>query len=59
MTIDKRIDARGRVTLLPAGMIDVSASAVLHEAIAAVSDDVPQLVLDFKDVTYITSSGLR
>ena len=59
MTIDKRTDAQGCVTLLPAGMIDYNASALLHEAIAAVPDDVPELVLDFRDVIYITSSGLR
>ena len=41
------------------GRIDVNTSPQLREQIAAVDPSVTQLILDFRDVNYISSAGLR
>ena len=47
------------LTITISGRIDTTTSPELREEIAKVPDDVKRLVLDFKDVEYISSAGLR
>lgn len=58
MTIEKWDDLKGGVTLCLGGRIDTNNSGQLRQAVA----DVPlsaRLTLDFRNVPYISSSGLR
>ena len=59
MNIEKREDPKGTVTLRLSGRIDTNTSAQLRAAIIEVPVDIGRLVLDFSDVPYITSAGLR
>ena len=59
MNIDTWDDLKGNVTLRLSGRIDTNTSNQLKTAIADVSSDVGRLVLDFSNVPYITSAGLR
>ena len=59
MNIEKWDDLKGTITLHLVGRIDTNTSAQLRDAIADVPTDVGRLVLDFRDVPYITSAGLR
>ena len=47
------------LTLTISGRIDTTTAPELREAIAKVPEDVKRLVLDFSDVEYISSAGLR
>ena len=59
MNIEKREDPKGTVTLRLSGRIDTNTSPQLRAAIIEVPVDIGRLVLDFSDVPYITSAGLR
>ena len=41
------------------GRLDVSTSPELRKKIAEISEAVTRLVMDFRDVTYVSSAGLR
>jgi len=47
------------VTLTLSGMLDVKIAAKLEAEIMSELADTNKLLLDFKDVTYVSSSGLR
>ena len=56
----KRVDEPdGSVKLFLTGRIDMDNAGELREAINAVPQDIVKLVLDFSDVPYISSAGLR
>ena len=57
--IIERTQKENELTLAISGRIDTTTSPELREEIAKVPDDTARLVLDFKDVTYISSAGLR
>jgi fatty-acyl-CoA synthase len=59
LNIEKREDLKGNITLHLSGRIDTTTSAQLRTAITGIPGDVGRLVLDFRDVPYITSAGLR
>lgn len=59
MRIQTEHNERGEWILTPSGRIDNTTSETLREAIAAVPADMTQLVIDFRDVVYISSAGLR
>ena len=59
MIIETQINDRGEWTLVLSGKIDVTTVEELREAIASVPTDAAGLTLDFRDVTYIGSAGLR
>jgi anti-anti-sigma factor len=51
---------QGFVTIRPAGSLDSNTSTSLEEHIAAITKSKPHaLVLDLKDLTYISSAGIR
>ena len=54
---EKKID--GMVVLEIDGSIDTNTSPILRERIASIPDDAKKVTLDFKDVQYISSAGLR
>ena len=47
------------VKLYIQGRLDVNNSPVLRKEIAEIGDDTTRLIMDFRDVTYISSAGLR
>ena len=59
MIVDKsRVDGGGlRISI--AGRIDTTTSPQLRAEITAIPPDVKKVVLDFSDVSYISSSGIR
>ena len=57
--IIERTQKENELTLAISGRIDTTTSPELREEIAKVPDDTARLVLDFKDVAYISSAGLR
>lgn len=57
--IIEKTQAGNEWMLAISGRIDTTTSPELREEIAKVPDDVARLVLDFKDVAYISSAGLR
>ena len=57
--IIERTQTENGITLSISGRIDTTTSPELREEIAKVPDDTARLVLDFKDVAYISSAGLR
>lgn len=60
MNIEKR-EENGVVILEPAGRLDSNTAPLLDQEIGAVEygDDGSHLLVDFKDVEYISSAGLR
>lgn len=54
---EKRTDEG--VVVFVSGEIDTNSSPMLREKIAAIPDDIEKLVLDFKDLSYLSSAGLR
>ena len=59
MNIKRVDDPEGTVTMFLTGRIDTDTVGGLREAINAVSQDTVKLILDFSDVPYISSAGLR
>lgn len=58
MTIDKTNDG-AKSTLKITGRLDTATAPELEKAIAALEADVKELVLDFAELEYISSAGLR
>lgn len=54
-----KIAENGVITLIINGRIDTTTAPVLEKEILADVKDNDKLVLDFKDVEYISSAGLR
>jgi len=50
---------KNAVTLTLSGMLDVKSAAKLEAEIMSELSETKKLTLDFKDVTYVSSSGLR
>ena len=59
MLIRQEVADDNTCTLLIQGRVDVNTAPQLREAIAAIPDGTPAVVLDFRDVDYISSAGLR
>jgi fatty-acyl-CoA synthase len=59
MTVDKKEGAGKELTLMISGRIDTDTAGELREIIDEVPSDVSKLILDFRDVPYISSAGLR
>ena len=47
------------LTVKPKGRLDSAASALLDEELARQMDGVTEIIMDFEQVEYIASSGLR
>ena len=47
------------ILLAISGNIDTTTAPVLREKIAQIPDDTAKVTIDFKDVQYISSAGLR
>ncbi len=58
MIIKELTDGAGRVLDI-SGSIDTNTAPILREKIAKIPDDTSKVVLDFRDVEYISSAGLR
>ena len=58
MNIKKKKDA-GTLNVIISGRIDTSTAPELDESVNQNLDDVNELILDFKDVNYVSSAGLR
>lgn len=58
MNIKKKNDA-GTLNVIISGRIDTSTAPELDESVNQNLDDVNELILDFKDVNYVSSAGLR
>jgi len=58
MNIEKNID-NGAVTLALSGRLDTSTAPQLEETLEGIYADTDELVLDFAELAYISSAGLR
>ncbi len=58
MTIDKKLDGT-KLTLAVGGRLDTTTAPMLSEELEASLDGVEELALDFNDLDYISSAGLR
>lgn len=59
MIVEKKFIAADEMRISIVGRIDVTTSPQLREEIAAIPSDVKKIVFDFRDVNYISSSGIR
>ena len=59
MIVEKKLTTVDEMRISIAGRIDVTTSPQLREEIAAIPPAVKKIVLDFSDVSYISSSGIR
>ncbi|MDR1818994.1 MAG: STAS domain-containing protein [Methanobrevibacter sp.] len=58
MRINKKRD-KNKMTIEVFGRLDIDSSHELEEEIMEVVPEISELILDFKDLEYISSSGLR
>ena len=58
MTIDKKQD-NGKIILTMDGRLDTTTAPKLQEVLIPVFDDAKEVVLDFANLAYISSAGLR
>ena len=58
MTIEKKENGSD-ITLLPAGRLDTTTAPQLEEQINAVFEGAEKLILDFQELEYLSSAGLR
>lgn len=58
MTVTKNIEGN-KLTAAIEGRIDTTTAPAFEQEIKSSIEDVTELVLDFKDVEYISSAGLR
>ncbi|HZK41529.1 MAG TPA: STAS domain-containing protein [Clostridia bacterium] len=58
MDIDKRKD-EGTLLVTVKGRLDTTTAPVLEQELGASLDDVTELVLDFSQLDYLSSAGLR
>ena len=59
MNIERKDIGNNEFVLTINGRIDVGTSALLREGVAVLPDDTKCVTFDFRDVLYISSSGLR
>lgn len=59
MTIQKNSISAEELEVAIAGRLDTSTAPQLDEELKAVVDSLKKLVIDFKDLDYISSAGLR
>ena len=58
--LDTVFEKKGSLlTVKPKGRLDSAASALLDEELARQMDGVTEIIMDFEQVEYIASSGLR
>ncbi|MCM1106027.1 MAG: STAS domain-containing protein [Blautia sp.] len=58
MTIEKKENGN-EITILPAGRLDSNTAPQLEQEINAGIDSAEKLILDFADLEYLSSAGLR
>lgn len=58
MTIEKKENGK-EITLLPAGRLDTTTAPQLEAQINEVSEGAEKLILDFRELEYLSSAGLR
>ncbi len=58
MTIEKKVNGK-ETTLLPAGRLDTTTAPQLEAQINEVSEETERLILDFQELEYLSSAGLR
>lgn len=59
MTIEITEKTNEELTMMVSGRIDADTAGDLREVLDEVSPDLQRLVMDFRDVSYISSAGLR
>jgi len=59
MTIEITEKTNEELTMMVSGRIDTDTAGDLREVLDEVSPDLQRLVMDFRDVSYISSAGLR
>ena len=59
MTIQTKLLSENTIKITPEGRIDAETSPELRSVIAAIDPGVTKVLMDFKDVVYISSAGLR
>ena len=47
------------LTVTPSGRLDTATSPVLEKEISTHLDDITNIIIDFKNIEYISSSGMR
>ena len=58
MTINKKLE-QDTLIFAPAGRLDTMTAAAFENELMSALEGVTALVLDFKDVAYVSSAGLR
>lgn len=58
MNIEKTVNGK-EITLMPAGRLDTTTAPQLEEQINATIGDAEKLILDFQNLEYLSSAGLR
>ena len=58
MTINKQIEGE-KMTVAVAGRLDTTTAPELDEELKSSIEGIKELVIDFKDLEYISSAGLR
>ena len=59
MTIKTERNGEAGVTLSLSGRLDTAASPMLEKKLKKLEENIPELTLDFLNLTYISSMGLR
>ena len=58
MTINK-IEENDKITLVLEGRLDTNTAPLLQNALVSAFDEVRQVMLDFSQLVYVSSAGLR
>ena len=58
MTINKTLE-QNKLCIAPVGRLDTTTAPELEKELEASLNGVKELILDFKDLSYISSAGLR
>lgn len=58
LNINKKVE-NGKAVIMPQGRLDMLTAQEMKTAINEVLPDTKELILDFKDLEYISSAGLR
>ncbi len=59
LTVSQQTTPTGTRVLSPAGEIDHHSADTLHQALAASRTPAPRTVLDFREVTFMNSTGIN
>ena len=59
MTIEHKMDGKSTVALFLAGRLDTANAPMLERKIKQWDNEISEVILDFSDLTYISSMGLR